>query len=70
MDFDDILPLVGEFDTYQKLMILLVMLPGTIPCGFNAYNQLFMATAVDHWCKIPGTEDLPSKEKEYLKNIR
>lgn len=69
MDFDEILPLVGEFGKYQKLMIILVILPGTIPCGFNAYNQLFMASAVEHWCKIPGAENASTEQKDYLKNI-
>ena len=44
MDFDDILPDVGEYGKYQQLMVWLVLLPGMIPCGFHAYNQLFMAT--------------------------
>lgn len=50
-DFDDLLPHVGEFGRYQKLLVWLVCLPACIPCGFHAFNQLFMASVPDHWCK-------------------
>ena len=53
MDFDDILPDVGEYGKYQQLMVWLVLLPGMIPCGFHAYNQLFMATVPPHHCRHP-----------------
>ena len=52
MDFDDILPDVGEYGKYQKLMVWFVFLPGMIPCGFHAYNQLFMATIPKSHCFI------------------
>lgn len=52
-DFDDLLPHVGEFGRYQKLLVWLVCLPACIPCGFHAFNQLFMANVPDHWCKTP-----------------
>ncbi|XP_057379735.1 carcinine transporter-like [Daphnia carinata] len=52
-DFDDLLPYVGEFGRYQKLLVWLVCLPACIPCGFHAFNQLFMANVPDHWCKTP-----------------
>ena len=52
-DFDDLLPHVGEFGRYQKLLVWLVCLPACIPCGFHAFNQLFMANVPDHWCKSP-----------------
>ncbi|CAG0879578.1 unnamed protein product [Cyprideis torosa] len=42
-DFDDLLPYVGEYGRYQQLLIWLVCLPACIPCGFHAFNQLFMA---------------------------
>ncbi|XP_072397601.1 beta-alanine transporter [Diabrotica undecimpunctata] len=52
MDLDDILPSVGEFGKYQKLVIWFILLPAVFPCGFHAYNQLFMATVPRHWCNI------------------
>ncbi|PSN48027.1 Carcinine transporter [Blattella germanica] len=59
MDLDDLLPQVGEFGRYQKLLVWLVCLPACVPCGFCAFNQLFMADVPDHWCRIPELMDLP-----------
>jgi hypothetical protein len=59
MDLDDLLPHVGEFGRYQKLLVWLVCLPACIPCGFCAFNQLFMADVPDHWCYVPELMDLP-----------
>uniref|UniRef100_A0A0A9Y7Z4 Organic cation transporter 1 n=2 Tax=Lygus hesperus TaxID=30085 RepID=A0A0A9Y7Z4_LYGHE len=57
LDLDDLLPHVGEFGRYQKCLLFLVCLPACIPCGFCAFNQLFMADSPDHWCRIPTLED-------------
>ncbi|KAB7499258.1 Carcinine transporter [Armadillidium nasatum] len=51
MDFDNLLPEIGEFGTYQKLVMWFLLVPGVIPCGFHAYNQIFMMIVPDHWCK-------------------
>lgn len=56
-DFDDLLPYVGEFGRYQKILVWLICLPACIPCGFHAFNQLFMAGVPDHWCKAPPETD-------------
>lgn len=53
VDLDDLLPQVGEFGKYQKLMLWLVCLPACFPCGFCAFNQLFMAEVPPHWCQVP-----------------
>lgn len=53
MDFDDVLQDIGEYDRYQKLMLCFVLLPGILPCGFHAYNQLFMSLIPQHWCLVP-----------------
>lgn len=63
---DDILPQVGEFGTYQKLMLWLVCLPACFPCGFGAFNQLFMANVPDHWCKVPSLLNLSFDEQRNL----
>lgn len=68
MDVDDILLMVGDFGKYQKLILWLVLLPGVIPCGFHAYNQIFMASIPDHWCYVPELEKLSNKE--LIKNLR
>ncbi|KAJ2953689.1 hypothetical protein O0L34_g1306 [Tuta absoluta] len=53
IDLDDVLPKIGEFGIYQKLLLWLVCLPACLPCGFCAFNQLFMTDVPDHWCKVP-----------------
>ncbi|XP_020721872.1 carcinine transporter isoform X1 [Bombus terrestris] len=57
-DLDDLLPIVGEFGRYQKQLLWLVCLPACLPCGFCAFNQLFMSDTPPHWCKVPGLESL------------
>ncbi|XP_063925688.1 beta-alanine transporter [Zophobas morio] len=66
MDLDDVLPEVGEFGRYQKLVLWFILLPGVFPCGFHAYNQLFMAAAPDHWCKVDG---FTGKSAKLIRNI-
>lgn len=54
LDLDELLPLIGEFGRYQKLLLWLICLPACIPCGFCAFNQLFMTDSpADFWCAIP-----------------
>ncbi|BES88423.1 Organic cation transporter [Nesidiocoris tenuis] len=60
LDLDDLLPHVGEFGRYQKCLLWLVCLPACIPCGFCAFNQLFMAESPDHWCRMPTLEQFIS----------
>ncbi|XP_035446377.2 carcinine transporter isoform X1 [Spodoptera frugiperda] len=56
LDLDDLLPKIGEFGLYQKLLLWLVCLPACLPCGFCAFNQLFMTDVPDHWCRVPELE--------------
>ncbi|KAL1123675.1 hypothetical protein AAG570_001448, partial [Ranatra chinensis] len=58
IDLDDLLPQVGEFGRYQKLLLWLVCLPACIPCGFCAFNQLFMAETPQHWCRLPQLDNI------------
>lgn len=67
IDLDAILADVGEFGKYQKLVLWFILLPGVFPCGFHAYNQLFMAANPKHWCRIP---ELDHVDQEIVKNIR
>jgi len=60
MDLDDVLPEVGECGAYQRLLLWFVLLPGVLPCGFHAYNQLFMAATPPHWCRVPELQPLNS----------
>lgn len=54
LDLDELLPVLGEYGSYQKLLLWLICLPACIPCGFCAFNQLFMTdTPDDYWCNVP-----------------
>ncbi|CAH1105213.1 unnamed protein product [Psylliodes chrysocephalus] len=66
MDMDDLLPQVGEFGLYQKLLLWLICLPACFPCGFGAFNQLFMTDVPDHWCKVPDLWFLDGKDVKNL----
>jgi hypothetical protein len=68
MDLDDLLPQLDEFGKYQKILIWLVCLPACVPCGFCAFNQLFMAEVPEHWCRIPALE-LPGVTAHVRKEI-
>ncbi|XP_055838510.1 carcinine transporter [Episyrphus balteatus] len=66
-DLDDFLPAIGEFGKYQKLLVFGICLPACIPCGFCAFNQLFMSDAPDdYWCKVPELLDLPLEQRKFL----
>lgn len=56
IDLDDVLTKIGEFGLYQKLLLWFVCLPACLPCGFCAFNQLFMSDIPDYWCKVPELE--------------
>lgn len=60
------MPQIGEFGRYQKLLIWLVCLPACIPCGFGAFNQLFMQQIPDHWCKVPELNHLSPNERRLI----
>lgn len=77
---DELLPHIGEFGTYQKLLLWLICLPACIPCGFCAFNQLFMTSLPEeYWCSVPALKNLsmekqkelsiPFDEVKYIKSI-
>lgn len=53
MDYDGLLPEVGAFGRYQRILIGVVLIPTVFPCAFQAYSQLFIAASMRHWCRIP-----------------
>ena len=53
VDFDDILPHVGEMGRYQIGLYLLMCIPATIPPAFLAFNQVFLSATPTHWCREP-----------------
>lgn len=52
IDFDDILPHIGEFGTYQKILFFL-MIPFAFSVAFVYFSQIFLTLVPDkHWCHI------------------
>ncbi|XP_066144078.1 carcinine transporter [Euwallacea fornicatus] len=66
MDLDDVLPQIGEFGKYQKQMLWLICLPACFPCGFCAFNQLFMTDTPEHWCLVPQLANLTTDHRKNL----
>merc|ERR1719331_1395883 len=52
VDFDALLPHVGEMGRYQLALYLLMCIPATLPAAFLAFNQVFLSATPSHWCKI------------------
>lgn len=67
LDLDELLPIIGEFGRYQKLLLFLICLPACIPCGFCAFNQLFMTDVPDDfWCAIPELNNLTAEKRREI----
>ncbi|XP_017465143.1 PREDICTED: carcinine transporter-like [Rhagoletis zephyria] len=67
LDFDDLLPIIGEFGKYQKLLVFGICLPACIPCGFCAFNQIFMANVPDdYWCNVPELLQISVEKRKLL----
>ncbi len=63
MDFDDILPLVGDFGLYQKILFLL-MIPFAFFVAFVYFSQIFMTLVPEeHWCRVPELANLSLEER-------
>ena len=56
VNFDAILPHIGEMGPYQLGLFLLMCIPATLPAAFLAFNQVFLSAEPDHWCRIPELE--------------
>ncbi|XP_059619144.1 carcinine transporter [Phlebotomus argentipes] len=69
-DLDELLPSISEFGKYQKLLVFLICLPACVPCGFGAFNQLFMSdNPSDYWCAVPqlmNNSDISAVDRRYL----
>ncbi|KAH1002886.1 hypothetical protein HUJ04_008920 [Dendroctonus ponderosae] len=66
LDLDEVLSAIGPFGKYQKLVIWLILFPAVFPCGFHAYNQLFMAKMPEHWCRLPGLDGVDGTRTKEL----
>ena len=57
VDFDDLLPHIGEMGRYQMTFYLLMCIP-TMPAAFLAFNQVFLSAEPEHWCRVPAFDAL------------
>lgn len=63
LDFDDILPHIGEFGTYQKILFFL-MIPFAFSVAFVYFSQIFLTLVPDkHWCHIDELIHLPIEQR-------
>lgn len=63
LDFDDILPLVGEFGKYQKILFFL-MIPFAFFVAFVYFTQIFITLVPErHWCRIPELDHLSVEQR-------
>ena len=51
LDFDSLLPHVGEMGPYQIGYIALMSVP-IFPAAFIVFGQVFFSAAPDHWCAV------------------
>lgn len=62
-DFDDLLPLIGEFGRYQKILFLL-MIPFAFFVAFVYFSQIFITIVPEgHWCNVPELNHLTREER-------
>lgn len=63
LDFDDLLPMIGEFGKYQKILFL-CMIPFTFFVAFVYFSQIFLTLIPEqHWCTVPELDGLPTEER-------
>lgn len=63
MDFDDLLPHIGDFGLYQKILFLL-MIPFAFFVAFVYFSQIFMTLVPEeHWCRVPELANLSLEER-------
>lgn len=67
MDFDDLLPHIGEFGLYQKILFLL-MIPFAFSVAFVYFTQIFITLVPEeHWCNVPELHNLSREDRLVLK---
>ncbi|BFF99404.1 organic cation transporter protein [Drosophila madeirensis] len=58
IDFDDLLPLIGEFGRYQKILFI-CMIPFSFFVAFVYFSQIFLTLIPEqHWCHVPELDGL------------
>ncbi|KAJ0182993.1 hypothetical protein K1T71_000969 [Dendrolimus kikuchii] len=65
-DLDDLLPYVGGFGWYQRLLFLL-MIPYAFFFAFVYFGQIFMTIVpAEHWCFVPELGNLTVEVRRHL----
>lgn len=63
MDFDDMLPHVGEFGLYQKILFT-ALAPFAFFVAFVYFTQIFITvTPEGYWCNIPELQNLTAEQR-------
>lgn len=63
MDFDELLPHVGEFGFYQRVLFVL-MIPFAFFVAWVYFSQIFITLVPEgHWCRVPELENLTVEER-------
>lgn len=63
LDFDDILPIVGEFGPYQQRLFLL-MIPFAFFVAFVYFTQIFITLVPDgHWCLVHELREMSVEDR-------
>jgi len=63
MDFDELLPHVGEFGTYQRILFVL-MIPFAFFVAWVYFSQIFITLVPEeYWCRVPELENLTLEER-------
>lgn len=62
-EFDDLLPHIGEFGIYQRILFLL-MIPFAFFVAWVYFSQIFIAIVPEHhWCWVPELANLTVEER-------
>lgn len=63
LDFEDMLPHIGEFGLYQKALFSLMFL-ASFYLVFVYFTQIFITVVPErHWCKVPELEQLTQEQR-------
>lgn len=63
IDFDDLLPHLGEFGRYQ-IMLFLLMIPFAFFVAFVYFSQIFITLVPDeHWCFVPELANMTADQR-------